>query len=206
MRIRWRHRYVRLIRNETNRRFGPATNQGAAAASGSTLVLLNSDAIVTAGWLEPLLAALEAPNVGAAIPKLLHSDGRLQLAGAEMHADGTVTCIGDGDDPDRPEYQVARAVDFGAAACMAIRRNTFLDLGGFDDTYAPAYYEDADLCFALAARGLATRYVPESTVIHERFASGGISAAVALSERNRAVFAERWKDVLVRRSPVGPRP
>ena len=67
--------------------------------------------------------------------------------------DGTVLVYGDGDDPQRLCYRFRRFVDTGTAACLLIRRATFDALGGFDERYAPAYYEDVDLCMRLAKPG-----------------------------------------------------
>jgi hypothetical protein len=75
---------------------------------------------------------------------------------------------------------------------MLLRRADFAALGGFDPVYAPAYYEDVDLCFRLALSGRATLYEPRSVVTHIRHASSGPSRAVELSDRNRATFVDRW--------------
>jgi GT2 family glycosyltransferase len=184
---------LRLILNDENRGFGPATNQGAAHARGEYLALLNSDAFVHRGWLEPLLETLAQPGVGATVPRYLHRDGSLQEAGALLACDGTVQLYGDGDDPDKSRYRFRRIVDYGSAVCMLMRRETFAALGGFDDLYAPAYYEDADLCLRLAERGESVVFEPRSTVTHVRYGSGGLDQAVELSERNRSLFVGRWK-------------
>ena len=183
---------LRLLLNEQNAGFGPASNQGATQARGEYLVLLNSDAFVHPQWLEPLLEALAQPHVGAAVPRYLHMDGSLQEAGVLLARDGTVLVYGDGDDPDAAPYRFRRTIDYGSAVCMLIPRETFEALGGFDDAYAPAYYEDADLCMRLAERGMSVLYEPRSTVTHVRSGSGGFKGAIELSERNRGLFAERW--------------
>jgi GT2 family glycosyltransferase len=190
---------ARVIFNEDNRGFGPGANQGAELARSEHLVLLNSDAFVRPGWLEPLRKAVREPSVGAAVPRFLHPDGSLQEAGALLAQDGTVVVYGDGDDPDRPCYRFRRIVDFGGAACMLIRRGLFISLGGFDEAYAPAYYEDADFCLRLAQRGYSVVYEPRSTVTHVRYGSSTAEAAVALSERNRRLFVERWAPQLTGR-------
>lgn len=185
-------RDAKVILNEHNRGFGPATNQGAARARAPYLVLLNSDAFVQAGWLEPLLGNLRDPTVAATVPRLLHPDGSLQDAGPLLAQDGTVLVYGDGDDPAKFCYRFRRFVDYGSAACMVIRRGAFEALGGFDDRYAPAYYEDADLGLRLAERRLKVVYEPGSTVTHIRYGSGASDRAEALSERNRRLFVARW--------------
>ena len=113
---------------------------------------------------------------------------------------------GNGEDPADPAYRFPRAVDFGPGACLAVRRDAFGAAAGFDDVYAPAYYEDADLCLALAARGGRTVYVPDARVRHAKKASGGAELALELSERHRAFFAERWGEMLIGRPASLARP
>ncbi len=193
---------ARLLANDENRGFGPASNQGAERARGEYLVLLNSDAFVSAGWLDPLLGPLTDPAVGATVPRVLHPDGSLQEAGALLARDGTAVLYGDGDDPDLGCYRFTRTVDYGSAVCMAMRRSTFTELGGFDDAFAPAYYEDTDFCMRLATRKLTVVYEPRARVTHVRYGSGGAGVAVELSERNRRLFAERWAERLHGRPPT----
>ncbi len=183
-------RNVQLLLNDGNRGFGPANNQGAQRARGDYLLLLNTDAYVHPGWLEPLIQTLADPSVGAAIPRYLNPDGSLQEAGALLARDGTVMPYGDGQDPELPCYRFPRTVDFGSAACMLVRRSSFTRLGGFDERYAPAYFEDVDLCLRLAGAGQSVVYEPRSTVTHVRHGSGAPVDAVRLSERNHQLFFE----------------
>ncbi|MGD0195839.1 MAG: glycosyltransferase family 2 protein [Candidatus Dormibacteria bacterium] len=193
---------ARILRNPTNLGFGPANNQGAAMARGRYLLLLNSDAWVRPGWLEPLIEVADAdPGVAAVAPKLLYPDGRLQEAGSIIWRDGRVRQYGDGDRSNRPEYNFRRTVDYASAACLLVRRSAFISVGGFDPRFAPVYYEDVDLCLALAARPGRVVYQPRSVVEHVRGASstGGVQSARV--ERNRRVLRARWQSVLDRRPP-----
>src|SRR5579859_1580960 len=186
-------RNIRTHFNTENVGFGPANNQGAGAARGEYLLLLNTDVFVHPGWLEPLIAALADPTIAAAVPRFLYPDGSLQEAGGLLARDGSVMLYGDGEDPDLPCYRFPRRIDYGSAACMLMRRESFLRHGGFDERYAPAYFEDADLCMRFAQAGLSVMYEPRSTVTHVRHGSGEISSATQLSERNHRLFFERWQ-------------
>jgi hypothetical protein len=106
---------------------------------------------------------------------------------------------GDGGDPSDPAFAFPRTVDFGAAACMVLATEAFRAVGGFDAAYAPAYYEDADLCLRLAEAGLRTTYVPSVRVMHARYGSGSSTTAKELSERNRGRFMTRWARLLAER-------
>jgi GT2 family glycosyltransferase len=186
---------ARLIENASNEGFGTGCNQGAAAARGEVIVLLNSDAFVHAGWLEPLLELLDAdPGCAAVAPRVLNLDGSLQEAGALVARDGTTAVCAF-----EPDF--SRRVDYAGAECLLVRRTAFEAAGGFADVYAPAYYEDVELCFALADAGATVRYEPRSTVTHALHGSDGPDAARALVERNRPVFAARWTDQLADRPP-----
>jgi GT2 family glycosyltransferase len=200
-RVRERFPEVRLLANETNAGFGAANNQAAEIARGEVLALVNSDAVVPPGWIEPLLAALRRPGVGAVVPALVNEDGTMQIAGALAAPDGSVLALGNGDDVDDPAWRFPRATDFGAAACMVLRRDTFLEAGGFLDDYNPAYFEDVDLCLTLLERGLRTLYLPDVRVLHGGFSSGGEAAAMELFERNRPLFVERWGERLAATHP-----
>jgi GT2 family glycosyltransferase len=192
-----------LVENPSNTGFGVACNQGALRGRGRHLLFLNSDALVHPGWLPPLLEVLEGePDVDAVAPRLLNLDGSLQEAGSLVFRGGRVLNYGDGDDPDQPHYRFRRDVDYASAACLLVRRRTFHARGGFDPAYAPAYFEDVDLCFALAAAGGRIVYQPRSTVTHVRWASGTQQATQLLVDRNRPLFASRWWEPLAHRIPL----
>lgn len=188
-----------LIRNEVNRGFGDASNQGAELARGEFLCLLNSDALVQPGWLPPLLETLAGPRAGAAVPLYLNDDGTVQEAGSVIDSLGYAHAVGGGTQPDDFANRFKREVDFASAACMVIRRDLFAELGGFDEAYSPGYFEDADLCFRLSRRGLRTVFEPRSKVVHVRHGSQSPESARALMERHREIFVARWGERLVRR-------
>ena len=192
-----------VIRNQHNVGFGAGVNQGVLQARGTFLCLLNSDAFVLPGWLEPLISTLDAePAVGAVASMLLNEDGTLQEAGSVVGRDGSTQALGYGDDPTSPEYCFRRDVDYVSAACLLMRRRTFTELGGFDPAYPVAYCEDVDLCFALSDIGLRTVYQPASKVIHVRGASSTHEQAAQLMEENRVILRARWGRKLASRHPL----
>src|SRR5919198_2685725 len=196
---------ITFVANDRNYGYSASNNLGAARAVGRYLLFLNSDVIVQPEWLPPLLARLDdEAQVAAVAPRLLNTDGSLQLAGALLSRSGATVSYGAGDDPGRAEYAFARDVDYAAGACLLIRRTAFDAVGGFDPVYDPIYFEDADLCLRLWSDGLRTVYEPRSTVTH----LGGRGrppgeGLIRLAERNRAIFERRWR-TLLQRYPLSP--
>jgi O-antigen biosynthesis protein len=196
---------ITILPHDRNIGYGLGCNLGASRAIGRYLVFLNSDTLVHAGWLPPLLARFEQDeSVGAAGPRILNFDGSLQLAGALLTRAGATVPYGDHDDPERPEYTFTRDVDYGSGACLAVRRSAFERVGGFDPAYGLVYFEDTDFCLRLWEIGLRTIYEPRSTVTH---VGGGGSepdpATMLLALRNRSIFERRWRSLLAR-YPLAP--
>ncbi len=196
---------VRLVLNPENRGFGPANNQAAGLARAPLLVFLNSDALVHDGWLTFLRRRLEAsPDAAAVAPRLLNLDGTLQEAGALLFGNGYTQFVGFGDDPAKPAYRFSREVDYASAACLLVREKAFREVGGFAARYAPAYYEDVDLCLELRRRGYRTLYEPRAVVTHVRGASGNPELAKRLWVRNHPIFFARWNEFLASRPEHTP--
>ena len=190
---------IRVITNESNEVFVNACNQAADIARGDYLLLLNNDTEVTPGWLEAMLAPFSETNTGVVGAKLVYPDGTLQEAGSIIWRDGTGCNYGHGDDPDLPQYSYRRVVDYCSGACLMIARKLWDKIGGLDQRYAPAYYEDTDLCFAARALGYSVIYQPEALVVHYGGASAGketSSGYKRFQEINRHKFVEKWTKVL----------
>ncbi|MDT8449751.1 MAG: glycosyltransferase, partial [Wenzhouxiangellaceae bacterium] len=193
---------VRVVRNEENLGFIGSCNRGAAAARARFLVFLNNDTCATDGWLDALVETFDRyPDAGVVGARLVSRDGTLQEAGGIVFRDASGWNYGRGDDPDRPEYRFVSEADYVSGACLAIARELFESLGGFDDHFAPAYYEDTDLCFRVREHGRKVLYQPDSTVVHFEGGTSGTDEAAGekrFQAVNRVRFRERWADELAR--------
>ncbi|GAB4177244.1 MAG: hypothetical protein Kow0020_13200 [Wenzhouxiangellaceae bacterium] len=192
---------IRVLRNEHNTGFIGACNRGAEAASGQWLVFLNNDTEVRAGWLDALIDTFDRhPDAGIVGARLVFGDGSLQEAGGIVFSDGSGWNFGRGADPALPPFNVVSEADYVSGACLAISRALFLELGGFDRSYAPAYYEDTDLCFKVRhQKGLKVWYQPAATVVHFEGVSSGTDEHSGVKRHqaiNRKRFADRWSTVL----------
>jgi GT2 family glycosyltransferase/SAM-dependent methyltransferase len=202
--------WVRYERQGKNTGFTKNCNYGATLARGRYLVLLNSDARVVDGWLDEMLLTFKLfPKAGLVGSKLLNDDGSLQEAGGLFWNDGSAWNFGRGDDPNLPQYNYARRVDYCSGAALAIPKAIWQEVGGFDEIYAPAYCEDADLAFRLRERGYDTLYQPLSQVIHYDGKTHGrdITRGVkAYQVENLKKLRNRWQDKLKTHSAPGVEP
>jgi GT2 family glycosyltransferase len=191
-----------IIRNAENQFFARACNQGARSARGKYLLFLNNDAFVHPGCISSLLETMDsAPNIGAAGAKIIWRNGRLQEAGSIIWSDGSTQAYGRGDDPTKPEYCSTRDVDYCSAACIIVRRDAFEKLGGFDEAFKPAYYEDVDLCMRLWSAGYRVVYQPLAVVTHVEFAGSSFDTATELMKKNRLIFRAKHKEALEKQLP-----
>ena len=201
---------VRVVARPHNGGFIAACNDGAAAATGSVLVFLNNDTVPQPGWLDALLETFRThPDTGLAGAQLLYPDGRLQEAGGVVFADGSAWNYGRFGSPDDPRHAYVRECDYVSGAALAIPRTVFHRVGGFDRRYAPAYYEDTDLAFAVRAAGLRVRYQPLARVVHDEGATSGTDTSCgpkAAQARNQAVFAAHRSAALGALLPAGTLP
>jgi len=190
------------LRSENNMGFVASCNRGAKGAKGRFLVFLNNDTMVTNGWLDALLETFDRfPQVGLAGGKLVYPDGRLQEAGGVIWDDASGMNFGKWDDPERPEYNYVREVDYCSAACIAVPRDLFDSIGGFDTRYSPAYYEDTDLAMEVRKRGFRSLYQPFCTIVHFEGVTAGTDTSSGVKryqEVNRSKFLEKWREVLSR--------
>ncbi|MFT3762145.1 MAG: glycosyltransferase [Pseudoxanthomonas sp.] len=201
---------LRYHRRARNGGFIAACNDGAALARGECLVFLNNDTVPQPGWLDALLDTFDRiPDAGLVGAQLLYPDGRLQEAGGVVFADGSAWNYGRFESPYDPRFGYLRDADYCSGAAIAIPRVLFESLGGFDARYAPAYYEDADLAFAVRAAGRRVLYQPASRVLHLEGVTAGIdtsSGAKAYQVRNAAIFADKWRQALASQPPSGTTP
>jgi GT2 family glycosyltransferase len=152
---------VKVISQPVNLGFAGGVNAGMEAAQGDIFVLLNQDCIVAPGWLDGLLAtfaANEACGIAGAIIEDAH--------GSLNHAGATITM------PLAYAQHLTQApendsqVDYVTGALFAIRRSVWQQLGGLDDEFYPAYYEESDYCFRARRQGIETHLAVRARARH----------------------------------------
>jgi len=188
---------VTVIFNEKNIGFGQGCNQGAEEAKGKYILFLNNDTIVTRGWLKNMVATIEnIKDCGAVGAKILFFNGLLQEAGTTIYRDGNCYPHGLEAYPYKNEYSYLREVDHCAAVCLLVNKKLFLQIGGFDKKYYPAYYEDVDLSMEIRERGYRIYYQPNTIIYHYKSLSLTGERVEHLIRRNTALFKKKWKNQL----------
>ena len=160
------------IRNDLNQGFGRANNQAFAEhekhmAADDVVLFINNDVLVRGDYLSMIIVALADKEV---------------LVGAQLL-----------DYPTGWNKFGDILVTYLAGWCLAMRVETFKALGGFDERYTPADYEDADLCYSaqkadipLVGLDLPLFHISEQTAIKV------LPDRQSVTVRNRAKFAEKW--------------
>jgi len=201
---------IRYRLQPRNGGFIASCNDGAALARGTFVVMLNNDTRVVDGWLDALIGSFAAfPRAALVGSKMLYADGSLQEAGGIIWRDGGAWNYGRNDDPNRPHYCYARQVDYISGCAIALRRETWDALGGFDPHYHPAYCEDADLCMRVTQAGGEVWYQPQSRVVHYEGKTSGTDVAAGIKAYqvvNGKKFFLRWRGHLAAHRPNGEAP
>lgn len=188
-----------ICRNSTNQGFLRNCNNAARQAKGEYVMFLNNDTQVTEGWLSSLVRLIESdPTIGMVGSKLVYPDGRLQEAGGIIWSDGSGWNYGRLDDPDKPEYNYVKDVDYISGAAILLSVHLWNQIGGFDTRFAPAYCEDSDLAFEVRKAGYRVVYQPMSKVIHFEGVSNGTDVQGTGLKRyqmaNSKKLKEKWAE------------
>ncbi len=195
---------VRVIANSTNIGFAGAVNQGFSVLNCPYILILNPDAVLETG-LEAMRAACDLPRAAGASGTLLDIQGNPQVGFMvrKFPTPGTLVleslllnrvwpanpanrsyrCLG-------LNYSQTQTVDQPAGAFLMIRRAVWEELGGFDESFWPLWFEDVDFCRRAASRGYLWYFVPQAVAKHT-----GAHSIVKLTLEKRRIY---WYGSLLR--------
>jgi N-acetylglucosaminyl-diphospho-decaprenol L-rhamnosyltransferase len=172
---------VHTVINSHNLGFAGAVNQAVKVAEGDFFVILNPDAIATAGSLDKVAQALRTDTVGAAGGLWMGEDGlpqkgftvrRFPTIGSMLAEVLLLNRVWPGNPCNVRyrcldlDYQTAQEVDQPAGACLAVKRQAWESIDGFDESFFPVWFEDVDFCRRLRKRGWKIAYCPNAIFRH----------------------------------------
>lgn len=182
---------IKYIKNNENKGFAKACNQGAKESAADYLLFLNNDTVAKKRWLDPLVNELKN-NKNASIvgSKLLFPNDTIQHAGIGFAKNKIPFHLFYESAFDDPKTNTRRLFSAVTGACLMIKKEDFFKIGGFDEQYKNGL-EDVDLCLKIKELGKEIVYRPDSVLYHyesisdERFRYLG---------KNVELFLEKWRN------------
>lgn len=190
---------LRIVHYDRPFNFSDKCNLGAQAATGERLIFFNDDVEpAEPDWIQNLIEPLENSEVGAVAPKMLYATGKIQHAGLVTGVRGLIGTAFHQRSADSTEHfnlaQSMRDVSALSAACLAMRREDFFRVGGFDAINTPIAHSDLDLCFKIREAGLRCVYNPFVTLHH-----AGHSSLAAVEKKRPAERRDKSSIYLLKR-------
>ena len=203
-------RYVEgatIIRLEENVGFLRGCNAALETVNTDVVLFMNNDVELAPGALPLALERLRGDDaIGAVGGKVVRTHGLLQEAGSIIWRDGSTKGYLRDESPLAPEANFVRDVDYCSGAFLLVRTELLRRLNGFDEDFAPAYYEDADLCVRIAEAGYRVVYDPAVVIYHLEYgsASSAQEPGIEIAQR-RDLFSRKHSAWLANRPPESGR-
>jgi len=180
--------------------FSAINNFAAQHCQSDVLCFLNNDIEITdMQWLDKLLPLASRADVGAVGCTLLYPDSTIQHGGIALHGKSVAKHIALGEAADffaQNSITAPIAVDAVTAACLCMRKDVFLQLGGFNTTRLAIAFNDVDLCLRLTEKGLTVLLHPGVQLIHHesvRRKSDDLPSNRARAQNGYAYMRSRWQ-------------
>lgn len=191
----------RILRHPGPFNYSAINNRAVAEATGVLLCLLNNDIeMLAADWLGMMATQTLRDEVGAVGAQLLYPDGRVQHAGVVIGVGNAAghahRFMGPADEGYFQRHALPQFTSAVTGACLVVRRDRFLAVGGLDEAAFPVAFNDVDLCLRLNSRGWQSFYEPRAVLIHHESVSRGFDrdpAGAARFARELAALQERWR-------------
>jgi GT2 family glycosyltransferase len=198
-----KHDRVRVERIESAFNYSRLNNRGVELSRGSFIALLNNDVeVINDDWLSEMVSRAMQSEVGMVGARLWYPNGMIQHGGVILGAGGIAAHANAGLRREDPGYfaraHLAQNVSAVTAACALVRREVYLQLGGFDENLAVTF-NDVDFCLRLRQAGYRIVWTPHAELIHHESASRGFDDSTPKQNRFLSevdYMNSKWGDVL----------
>ena len=195
---------IRVLRDPSPFNYSALNNKAVEQATGALVCLLNNDIeVVEPDWLEALVVQALRPGVGAVGARLLYPDRTLQHAGVLLGVGGVANHAHLGWPGEHPGYfsraQLNQEMAAVTGACLVVRREHYLKVGGLDAMHLKVAFNDVDFCLKLREIGLHNVYVGAAKLIHHESVSRGQDLSPEKAARFASEVAwmqQRWGEQL----------
>jgi GT2 family glycosyltransferase len=192
---------IKVIHLEKNVGFPSACNIGWREASAPVVAFLNNDIEIGHGAVRFALETLNSEEkAGAVGGRIVRTHGKLQEAGCIVWNDGSVLGYGRDRSPVDPEFNQKKDVDYCSACFLVVKHSLLQLLNGFDEAFAPGYYEETELCARIWENGYRVILDPRIYIHHFEYASFSKArpptVSFALISKHRKEFVNRRRGFL----------
>ncbi len=198
-----RHIPVRVVKCPGEFNYSAVNNFGVSQTDAPVVGLLNNDLEVINGeWLDEMVSHALRPDIGCVGAKLYYPNDRIQHAGVILGIGGVAAHAWQSH-PRGAAGQAHRNLlqqDLSAvtAACLVIRREVFLEVGGLDEKLRVAF-NDVDFCLSVRKAGYRNFWTPYAELYHHESASRGAEDTLEKRDRFRSeveYVTAKWGDLL----------
>jgi O-antigen biosynthesis protein len=202
--IQKNNKQVRILSYESEFNFSAIVNYGVSQSQGEVIVLLNNDTeVINEDWLNEMVSQCMRKEIGAVGAKLYYPNGQIQHAGVflyEGHPGNHIYLKRDKNDPGYfNKLNLVQNYSAVTGACLAIRKDTYLEAGEFDEKNLKVAYNDVDFCLKVRELGYNNLWTPFAQLYHHESLSRGND----MSEKNwlrfkkeQSYMLSKWKDAM----------
>ena len=203
------HKNVKFYEYNKPFNYSEINNFAVDKAEGNYVLFLNNDVeVISTEWLSSMVEHIQRPEVGAVGSRLLYPDGRIQHAGVIIGLGGLAAHSHRLISGDNYGYcgriNITQNLSACTAACLLVKKDLFLNVGGFDEKNLKVAFNDVDLCLKIREEGYLIVYTPYSLLYHHESVSRGVDVDPIGAARFNGecdFMKKKWKDVLTKGDP-----
>lgn len=195
--------FIKVVRDDRPFNYSAINNRAVSLSRGDLVCLLNNDIeVIHDDWLSEMVSLAIRPEIGCVGAKLLYPDDTIQHAGVILGLGGYAAHSHRGFSRYAPGYfgraQARQNVSAVTGACLLVRRDIYVEVGGLDEAFEVAY-NDVDFCLRVQKLGYRNIYTPYAELYHHESKTRGSDESGIKKkrfDREKALLVQRWQDFI----------